>query len=262
MDEFMITKDIVLISALVALAAGQVLAYPLSYGPFETNQAPASVPLHQCDLIQQTGTPKTPPNWGTDDGVAGMTRLYRDKQQPRWSVQLIGTTNGWLINLLDEHGRNRIIGTATNGMSSDFIEVYSAGLNGDDQPDFMVNVWSGGCGLAAEMSETTFLLSATNGYRATAFEMWDFGRPDLITVHQTHYLILTRFIDGAAETARDQRRHNYWEYQLRRIDGDTFVPANDALPGFPKWVWYSFKENHQATDLLTPEQKQRLLNKN
>ena len=60
------------------------------------------------------------------------------------------------------------------------MEVFSCDLNHDGKLDFIVNIWSGGCGLAAEGSEVTFLLSCKDGYRATSFYLYDFGAEDFI----------------------------------------------------------------------------------
>lgn len=247
------TFGCVLLLVVASFIPGTVGAYPPRYGPFETKQAPSSIPLSKCDLIRQSGK--------SEDGVAGVTCLYRDKHHPQWSVQLTGTTNSWIIELLDAQGKDRLCGVVTNRLDSSFVDVYSADLNQDRPPDFIVNVNSGGCGLAGEISEANFLVSSKNGYHATAFEMWDFGQQDLVVANQHHYLVLTRFIGGEEEKTRDHRDHNFWVYQLLRIDGDHFIPADAELPGFPKWVWYSYQDNHRETTLLTPAQKKRLLKK-
>jgi len=233
------------------LTASRAIAYPLKYGPFETGKIPASVSLKKCKLIQQAGK--------NEDGVEGLTRFYSDKKHPQWTVKLLGTADQWQISLLDDHGRNRIIGTATNSMDNLWIEVYSGDLNNDTLPDYIVNIQSGGNGLAAEMSEATFILSSASGYRARSFEMWDFGQQDLICINKKNYLVLTQFVSSNADSTRDKRNHNFWVYQLNCIDGDRFVPANRELLGFPKLVWFSHKENHKETNLLTDQKKKQLL---
>ena len=232
------------------LTASRAIAYPLNYGPFETGKIPASVSLKKCALIQQAGK--------NDGGVGGLTRFYRDKTHPQWTIKLFGTPEKWQISLLDDHGRNHIIGTATNGIDNLLIEVYSADLNNDTLPDYIVNIESGGCGLAAEMSEATFILSSASGYRARSFDMWDFGKQDLICINKKTYLVLTQFVTSNGDSTRDKRDHNFWVYQLNCIDGDRFVPANLELLGFPKWVWFSHKENHRETNLLTDQQKKTI----
>ena len=233
------------------LTASRAVAYPLNYGPFEASKIPASVSLKKCNLIQQAGK--------NDDGVEGLTRFYSDKKHPQWTVKLFGKAEKWQISLLDDHGRNHIIGTATNGMANLLIEVYSEDLNNDTLPDYIVNIESGGCGLAAEMSEATFILSSASGYRARCFDMWHFGQQDLICINKKNYLVLTQFVSSNGDSTRDKRDHNFWVYQLNCIVGDQFFPANRELLGFPKWVWFSHKENHKETNLLTDQQKKQLL---
>jgi hypothetical protein len=134
-------------------------------------------------------------------------------------------------------------------------------LNGDGQPDYIVNVWSGGCGLAAEGSEVTFLLSGKDGYRAASFYLYAFGNKDLVRfkAHGPVYFIFNDLIGSDGEKTRDGREHNFWVYDLNRIDGNRFVPANADQPGFPKWVWFTNKANHTETTQLSQEQKNRLL---
>jgi len=40
-----------------------------------------------------------------------------------------------------------------------------------------------------------------------------------------------------------------------------FVPADAEQPRFPKWVWFTNKDNHEATTQLTQAQSNRLLMK-
>ncbi len=152
----------------------------------------------------------------------------------------------------------------TNSMTSSQMEVFSCDLNGDNLPDFIVNVWSGGVGLAAEGTEVTFLLSSKGGYRATSFYMYSFGKEDLVQFKARGPVnfILNDLIGSDGEKTSDGRDHNFWVYELYRIDGTRFTPADVDQPGFPKWVWFTNKDNHQETTQLSQEQKARLLKKN
>jgi hypothetical protein len=136
-------------------------------------------------------------------------------------------------------------------------------LNGDGKPDFIVNVWSGGCGLAAEGSEVTFLLSGQDGYRAASFYLYDFGKQDLVRFKAGGpvYFIFNDLIGSGGEKTRDGRVHNFWVYTLNRIEASRFIPANSDQPGFSKWVWFTNKANHEETTQLSQEQINRLLMK-
>jgi len=143
------------------------------------------------------------------------------------------------------------------------MEVFSCELNKDGLPDFIVNVWSGGTGLAMLGSEVTFLVSSKEGYQATSFYLFSFGKEDLVQFRAGGpvYFILNDLISNDEEKTLDGRDHNFWVYELYRIDGARFVPADADESGFPKWVWFTDRENHEETTQLTSEQKARLLKK-
>ena len=235
----------------------RVLAYPTSYGPFPPGHEPSAVPLEKCELVREVKQPATN-GFQNPDGAIREYRLHAVGQgQTQITMALHGTTNGWAINLHDAHGKNMLPAPFTNSMTTSQMDVYSCDLNGDRQPDFIVNVWSGGCGLAADGSEVTFLLSSNDGY------IYSFGTYDLVRFkpHGPVYFIFNDLIDSGGEKTRDGRDHNFWVYNLYRIDGSQFVPADADQTGFPKWVWYTNKDNHDETTQLTREQKIRLLRK-
>jgi hypothetical protein len=167
-----------------------------------------------------------------------LTHLFRQGQQ-QITTALRGTTNGWVIDLREAHGKNLMPTPFTNSMMTSQLEVYSCDLNGDNQHDFIVNVWSGGCGLAADGSEVTFLLSGKDGYRATSFYLYAFGNEDLVrfNAHGPVYFIFNDLIGNDGEKTRDGRNHNFWVYNLNRIDGNRFVSADGDQSGFPRPAW-------------------------
>jgi hypothetical protein len=73
------------------------------------------------------------------------------------------------------------------------------------------------------------------------------------------YFIYNDLIGSGDEKTRDGRYHNFWVYQLYRFEGNKMVLANADDSRFPKWVWYTNRDNHKATDQLTKEQQQKLL---
>jgi hypothetical protein len=68
---------------------------------------------------------------------------------------------------------------------------------------------------------------------------------------------------GFSQTAplrgKDGLSHNYWIYDLLKIEGSELKLDNAMQTGFPKWILYTFRANHAETDQLTEEQKKRLL---
>ena len=254
-------RPITFIAALLLLFGfdAQVLGYPTQYGPFQPGREPAAVQLNKSELVSEVKS--------TADNNAGAVRTYRlpvaGQGQQQITLALRGATNGWEISLRDAQSRSLMHASSTNSMTSSQMEVYSWDLNSDSQPDFIVNVWSGGCGLAADGSEVTFLLSGKDGYRATSFYLYAFGNQDLVRFKPqgTVYFISNDLIGSGGEKTRDGREHNFWVYNLNRIDGNRLFPADADQPRFPKWVWLTNKPNHDETTQLTQEQKIRLLMK-
>ncbi len=244
---------------LFAGLVSKVLGYPANYGPFQPGHEPAAIQLHKCELAREVKSPA--------DEIAGAIQEYRlpaaESGQRQITLVLHGTTNGWAINLHDAQGQNLMPVSFTNSMTSSQMEVSGCDLNGDGQPDFIVNIWSGGCGLAADGSEVTFLLSSKDGYRAASFYLYAFGNEDLVRFKPQGpvYFLFNDLIGSDGEKTRDGREHNFWVYKLKRIDGVRIVPADADQPGFPKWVWFTNKDNHEETTQLTQEQKKRLLKK-
>ncbi len=251
------------LSAATALAflfsgfGAKVLGYPAGYGPFPPGHEPASMTLAKCELVQETKP--------AGDDIDGAIRSYRlpaaGPAQKQIELILRGTTNGWAINLRNAQGGNLLPASFTNRMTTSRMEVFSCDLNGDGRPDFIVNVWSGGCGLAAEGSEVTFLLSARDGYRAASFYLYDFSHQDLVRFQPRGpvYFIFNDLIGSDGEKTRDGREHNFWVYDLLRMDGNRLVPADADQPGFPKWVWFTNQANHDETTQLSQAEKDRLL---
>lgn len=253
---------LIAVGALALLFFGlgtKVLGYPARYGPFPPGHEPAAITFDKCELVNEIKP--------TGDEIDGAIRSYRltAGEPSRKQIELVlrGTTNGWAINLRDAEGRNLMPASFTNRMTSSQMEVFSCDLNGDGQPDFIVNVWSGGCGLAADGSEVTFLLSSKDGYRAASFYLYAFGNKDLVRFKPGGpvYLVFNDLIGSDGEKTRDGRAHNFWVYDLLRIDGNRLVPANPEQPRFPKWIWFTNQDNHEETTQLSQEQKARLLMK-
>lgn len=250
---------VTLVAFLITELGAKVLGYPISYGPFPPGHEPSVIAITQCKLEREVKSPL--------DEIDGTIREYRlpaaGQGQKQITLALRGTTKSWEINLHDAQGKNLLSVPVTNSMTTAQMDVFECDLNGDSQPDFMVNIWSGGCGLAADGSEVTFLLSAKDGYRATSFYLYGFGKQDLIQFKPQGpvYFVLNDLIGSNGEKTRDGREHNFWVYSLNRIEGSQFIPADADQPGFPKWVWFTNKDNHEETTQLTQEQKSRLMPK-
>ena len=139
-----------------------------------------------------------------------------------------------------------------------FNGCYAANLNRDGKPDFVAHVYLGGCGLAACDNVIVFALSSGDGYKISTLNILCPSADDLIDLRKDGgcQFIKTDFIYG--DLGKDGKAHNYWVYNLYEVLGAELRSANRLIPGFPKWVWWSFKENHKATNQLTEDQKAKL----
>ncbi len=251
-------KEWTAILGLMALC-GVAHGYPKHYAPFQKGEAPQPVPLLDCSIVKE--------QYVADDFPDYPSILYftapRDSTRTVLKMERLVEANSpcWRITALDRK-RRPISTPATNYMTSYSYSVKSADLNQDGQTDFLVNIWTGGCGLAAVGSTTTFLLSSGAGYVATDYYSFDFGPEDIVRFKKGGpcYFIHNDLIGNGDEKTKDGRDHNFWVYQLYRFSRGKMDEANRDHARFPKWVWYTFKENHNETDQLTQEQKMRLLN--
>lgn len=231
-------------------------AYPKEHGPFAAGEFPIAVKFIDCVVVKREEITTRNEAWPRVLFFAQSKKEGELIVKVEPSVQ----TNGWNITVLDGKGL-AISGSATNDTSGDVLNVWSADLNKDSKPDFVVYFGSTGCGLAAEGTTHTFLLSSGTQYVATNFYSFYFGMEDVVKFKKGGpcYFIYNDVIGNSDEKTRDGRDHNFWVYQLYRFEGSKMVLANEDDSRFPKWVWYTFKENHRETDQLTKEQKQRLL---
>lgn len=234
------------------------LGYPQSHGPFANGEAPTNVPLRKCVPLKQEA------NLGRGVDLSGI-RLYGETQEGTSVTVRLRRNAGkspWEITVIDKDG-DPLSEPASNDMSSYRFDVFTADLNRDGTPDFVVNINSSGSGLAGERSTTTFLLSEKGRYRATNFSSFDFGPEDIVRFKpdDSCHFIQTELVYGGDEKTKDGRPHNFWVYRLYRFSGTQMIPADGDDARFPKWVWYTFTDNHEETDLLTTEQKKRLMEK-
>ncbi len=136
-------------------------------------------------------------------------------------------------------------------------EAAVAELNGDAQPDFVVVTHSGGCGIASQITYLNFLLSSPTGYVARALISYDAMLSDLVDLNRDGRpeFVHCMFVSGGKGT--DGRSHNYWAYNLLGFLGTEIVSANRSSPAFPKWIVYTYAENHRDSAQLTAEQRIR-----
>ena len=125
------------------------------------------------------------------------------------------------------------------------LKVYTALLNEDKEPDYLILTWSGGCGLAAEYSYLSFLLFCDNSFQLAVVDTFYADGADLVDLNE----------DGNPELIHTAFTHNYWVYNLLQFEDTKIVSANKINKRFACWIWYRFKPNHKNTTQLTSAKK-------
>jgi hypothetical protein len=134
--------------------------------------------------------------------------------------------------------------------------AYSADLNKDSIPDFVICLFSHGCGLASGHCNVAFVLSSGREYRLTTVSTLFPDASDFVMINSTPCFIHTSFL--GVEKCNDGKRHNFWVYNLLSFRKDGIKINNTVHLEFPKVVWYTSKPNHSETTIITDEQKAHL----
>lgn len=227
--------------------------YPKSHGPFASGEAPPRFPLRRCVLLNSAQVEETEGRC-TRVFAAATTRPARYLHlEPREEP------SGYFARVLDGDRRVVMESRPVSGFQS-MVLVSTADLNGDHVEDFVISAWSSGCGLAACYYHRAFVLSDGRGYKVSVVPTLCPGPEDIVRLkgRKRCYVITTRMIGNGDEKTRDGRRHNFWVYDLLRVQAAHLRIANTDDSRFPKWVWYTFKDNHSETMQLTTRQKRRL----
>jgi len=236
----------VLLGLVGFLHAANVYAVWDRYSPFEPGQGLRPFPLTELvDVSPSSGMPDA----RHDE--------FMERGRPGVSLGISWASNGSVSVALVKNGE-KVFSGPLSGVASPAAgsSVYTADLNADGVPDYVLFTYSGGCGLAAQMTWGTFLLSSPAGYKSTCLLSYDMKPTDCVDIDGRAHWVRSSFISG--EEGKDGRRHNYWVYNLLGFAEGALVSANDRDRRFPKWVLYSFGPNHRETDQLTDEQRRRL----
>jgi hypothetical protein len=234
----------------VLLSYPALYAIPTGYEPFSKSQTPKPMPLKACPRFGVPGTANTTFYYRLPNSVS----TIRTDQ----SEQDYGST---VIALLDAKRRPLLQRPAINSMFSGIQDVYAADLNGDGTSDYIVVIWSGGVGLAGCHFGVTFLLSEGKSYVAIPADTFEFHPKDVFCIGKgrTPHFVRAQFVNLNETQTRDGKMHSFWVYRLYRFEKGRMVEANGDLPGFPKLVQYTFRDNHSETNLLSGEVKQKLI---
>jgi hypothetical protein len=238
-------KTLLVICLLTACASG-AFGYPDDYSPFAPGTTPKAFPMRKLKNIAPESD----------------RTIYIFAEGPKSSPRILisddpNDTTKCTLSIIAPNGR-KIIPDAT--MHEDYLyntSAYSGLLNDNTVPDYVIEVGSTGCGLAAHICSVIFLLSTGETYSTIETVSYWTSEADFVDLNKDGRaeFIHTSFIEG--EVGKDKKYHNYWVFNLLRFNGTQMVSANDIDRRFPCWVWYKFKPNHENTDQLTAEQRMR-----
>jgi len=228
--------------------------YNKNHGPFESDDWPRIVEVRQCDVVDVRYSGKDfgkKDYYGFEDGAEGLRLCLADREGEQWSWLFVEDSDGNVIS-----GPKVAYARAWPGLG-----VYCAELNGDGKADFVIRYLLGGSGTIFTFScNVVFILSDGDDYTVTPTTgLWS-GLDYFVDIKGDGrcQFIHTRFVDGGGVKGRDGRSHNYWVYNVLEFQGGKVVVNNEVAGQFPRWIWYTFKANHQPTTQLSEEEKQLL----
>jgi hypothetical protein len=251
---FIVIILVVLVS-FVCRAAGK--PYNKNHGPFEPNDWPKVVKLKQCDSL----------NIRYSRTYFKQKQFYGFKDRPDSPRLCLAERNGWQWAwLYVEDSQGNVISGPHVSYARPWprLQVYCTRLNDDGREDFVIKYSLGGCGTIFTYScNVIFVLSDGDDYIVTTTTgLWS-GMNYFVDIKGNGQIqfIHTRFVEGHNVTGRDGKSHNYWVYNLLHFKGPKVIVNNKLASHFPRWVWYTFKPNHQPTTQLNENQKQLLWSK-
>jgi len=165
--------------------------------------------------------------------------LVQFHQNKDWSFKFLLKDDG---TILDEN----------NGVPPIPQEVYQVDLDGNGQKDFIVLSWDMGIGLGASEGTVDIYLKEKKGkYHLISFETMEWGLEDFIDLNKDGKteVIMTSFYGG--------KDHNYFTYDVYEFKNYKLVNADKKYKGFPKFVWYTNKNNDKDTIQLSARERQK-----
>jgi hypothetical protein len=234
---------------IVLLASIPVKAVPPGHSPFSHGSVPKAFPVRECRCIEHTESPDETTLVFTSDTRPALRVQVTSLRARDWdlSVKTVDAVGAVVL------GPNDVEGTLIGGPT-----VYCAQLNEDKRPDFIVEAWTGGCGLGGEIVCVSILLSHGDRFSVVPVTTFDASSTDFVDLNRDGRpeFVHAAFIFG--EAGADGKAHNYWVYNLLHFKGTQVLSANGLDRRFPCWIWYTDKPNHKNTRQLTSQQKRRL----
>jgi hypothetical protein len=236
---------------LCCLGGASVPAYPEWFGPFPAGITPHVFPMRKGVQIRFTEE---------KDRKVYVYATGKDAPVHVWFCR-VRKPFGCFVGVRDAAGTVILPEAKIKGGYVAGARFAWGLLNEDKKPDFVIETWSGGCGLAATNYFPNFLLSTGDSFTLVPVANRTSSRNSFVDLNKDGRceFIHTAFVFG--EEGRDGRVHNYWVHNLLAFKKNRLVSSNRTDRRFPSWIWYTFKENHQNTTQLTGRQKKRLWKK-
>lgn len=134
--------------------------------------------------------------------------------------------------------------------------VFRSDLDKNGLQDCIIFSSHRGCGLAAHLVIVDIILKKNNTtYKRITYETFFFGLEDFVDLDKDgKYEVITTDMYGG-------KGHNYWAYNIYEFDNYQLINANKKHKGFPKFIWFTYKENDKDTTHLTEEEKAAFIEK-
>ena len=241
--------------AIISVFAAPIItsAYLDDHGPFDPKELPKPFPVHECLLLEGTNTPSPELN------AKSLTfAITNSPSVPRVKVERQSDLSQVVLSVSSADGELLLAPTKVSDLSF-YIDALTADFNQDGTADYVVRIYSGGCGLACGCCDICFLLSDGEGFRTQTVHTWFPGTEDFVDLKGDGHcqFIHASYVHGE-KTDKDGYVQTYWVYNLFSFDGPKLKYANDMIDGFPKWIRFTKNENHKAATGLTDDQKRRL----
>jgi hypothetical protein len=228
------------------LSAATLYAHLQEYNPFTPKDKPGKFPVRQ--LVE----------WrlGNPDGNLYLSQTNRRTDSKDSIVRVSWRKQGDGVNVTMLSSDMKPKSDPVH-VSSATIAPYgvSADLNGDAVLDYILFCPYGN----NDVGDVVFVLSEGPRYAFAMVSSLYAGLDDFLDIAgdgRFHFLHSTLAGDRQVR-GKDGLAHNYWVYNLLIIDGST-VKVDLSSAGFPKWIFYTFRPNHEETDQLTLDQKRQL----
>lgn len=128
--------------------------------------------------------------------------------------------------------------------------VYQVDLDNNGFKDFIIFNSYRGNGLGAMMDKVEIFLKKEDGaYSKISYDTLSAGLEDFIDLNRDgkYEVIITGLYGGS--------KHNYFTYNIYRISDYELVNSDERFKGFPKFIWFTYKENYKDTTHLTQEER-------